>query len=120
MEALALLVAQFIISFESVSPQPKKRKIEINNEHFDSKCTEFKLTKREKEILLSTIKGFTNREICAHFDITWNTLRTHLKNIHNKAGANDRDKLIDLFANVKLNAEAENTASLQGLYKYSF
>jgi DNA-binding CsgD family transcriptional regulator len=101
MEAIALLITQFLISFESASPSQKSRKVLINEGHLNSKCEELGLTKREKEVLVSTVKGFSNREICAHFGVSLNTLRTHLKNLYTKAGARDRDELIDIFARAR-------------------
>ncbi len=103
-ETLSVAIAQFILAFEGASPRRKGGKLAIDRGQFESACREYGLTKREMEILLSTVNGLTNREICGHFDISKNTLRTHLKKIHGKTGASDRDGLIDLF--MKMRADA--------------
>lgn len=48
------------------------------------------LTKREKEILIQVIKGFTNREIAAVLYISENTVKNHLRNIMEKLQMNNR------------------------------
>lgn len=48
------------------------------------------LTKREKEILLHVIKGFTNREIAGALEISENTVKNHLRNIMEKLQMNNR------------------------------
>jgi DNA-binding CsgD family transcriptional regulator len=42
------------------------------------------LTKRETEVMLFTICGSTNSEICRQLSISSSTLRTQLNNIYNK------------------------------------
>jgi DNA-binding NarL/FixJ family response regulator len=48
------------------------------------------LTKREKEILMYVIKGFTNREIARSLYISENTVKNHLRNIMEKLQMNNR------------------------------
>jgi DNA-binding NarL/FixJ family response regulator len=48
------------------------------------------LTKREKEILMHVIKGYTNREIAISLYISENTVKNHLRNIMEKLQMNNR------------------------------
>lgn len=48
------------------------------------------LTKREKEILVHVIKGFTNREIAGVLYISENTVKNHLRNIMEKLQMTNR------------------------------
>lgn len=48
------------------------------------------LTKREKEILMHVIKGYTNREIAISLCISENTVKNHLRNIMEKLQMNNR------------------------------
>jgi DNA-binding NarL/FixJ family response regulator len=48
------------------------------------------LTKREKEILMHVIKGYTNREIAVSLYISENTVKNHLRNIMEKLQMNNR------------------------------
>lgn len=45
---------------------------------------------RELDVLTFLVHGYTNREIAAHLKITQNTVKSHLKNIYDKLGVNNR------------------------------
>ena len=97
---LNLLIVQGILSNENTLYQKNNKKIKINENYINNKCKEFLLTKREKEIVLLVIKGFTNKEISNNCYISISTLKTHLNNIYKKTNASDRDDLIKIFTNI--------------------
>lgn len=55
-----------------------------------SETTDFNLTKREIEILELIAQGNTNNEISGHLFISHHTVKSHMINIFNKMGINDR------------------------------
>lgn len=58
---------------------------------------EYKLTKRETEVLGLLLKGYNNPKICEKLTISQNTLKTHLRNIYRKTSVANRQELIDLY-----------------------
>ncbi len=54
----------------------------------------FKLTGREMEMVYSANSGLTNKEISQKFKITERTVETHLNNIYNKMGINNKIELM--------------------------
>lgn len=52
------------------------------------------LTKKEKEVLLLVLSGFSNIEIAERIFVSTNTVKYHMKNLYGKLGANSRVKLI--------------------------
>ncbi len=77
-----------------LSVEEKLKKYE--GQTFDPEA--FQFTPREREILsiLCTTHG-TNQEISDQLGIKVQTVKTHIKNIFDKAGVDDRHQLIDLF-----------------------
>ncbi|MCD2425456.1 response regulator transcription factor [Niabella pedocola] len=53
-----------------------------------------KLSQRENEILLQLSKGYRYKEIAAHFFISVETVRTHIRNIYEKLQVNSRAEAI--------------------------
>lgn len=53
----------------------------------------FKFSKRESEIIDGLIQGKSNASIAGSLDLSENTLKTHIKNIYKKTGANNRTEL---------------------------
>lgn len=53
----------------------------------------FKFSKRESEIIDGLIQGKSNTNIAKSLDLSENTLKTHIKNIYKKTGANNRTEL---------------------------
>lgn len=45
---------------------------------------------RELDVLTFLVHGYSNREIAEHLKITQNTVKSHLKNIYDKLGVNNR------------------------------
>ena len=59
---------------------PLSGRYKADLKYFDS----FKLTKKEKEVVLFIIKGLTNLEISQEMKISIATLKTHLNNLYKK------------------------------------
>jgi DNA-binding CsgD family transcriptional regulator len=66
---------------------------------------EFKLTRRETDMLRRVLDGLKNTEIAMDFDITEQTVKDHLSNIYMKTGAKNR------FALLRLIMDRPNTQS---------
>jgi len=57
----------------------------------------FKFSKRESEIIDGLIQGKSNSSIAKALGLSENTLKTHIKNIYKKTGANNRTELTYLL-----------------------
>ena len=55
--------------------------------------TRFKITEREMEIIGLVLSGLTSREISGRLNVTKRTVDTHVNNIYNKLGVNNRMEL---------------------------
>ena len=65
----------------------KERKIRLGDDEIK---IEVKLSGRENEILRLITEGYTNVQIASLLSISGNTVKTHVNNIFNKMGVNDR------------------------------
>jgi DNA-binding NarL/FixJ family response regulator len=76
---------QFIIVMEFVNP--------------DQKLTDykFKFTKREADIIDGIVQGKNNIQLAKALNLSENTIKTHVKSIYRKAGANNRAELTYLL-----------------------
>lgn len=54
------------------------------------------VTPREREVLLLSLRGQSPREIATHLDISWHTVRTHLKRAYRHLGVSSRAEAIAL------------------------
>lgn len=54
---------------------------------------QFKFTKREADIIDALVQGKNNQQIARQLSISENTVKTHVKNIYKKTGANNRTEL---------------------------
>lgn len=67
---------------------------------FDDACTsisaDYKLSKREAEILPYALRGRTSERIAQELSISRSTVDTHLRRIYAKVGVHSRQELIDL------------------------
>lgn len=52
----------------------------------------YSLTEREREILQRLNSGMTRAEIALSFNVSQNTVKTHLKNIYSKLGVHTRSE----------------------------
>lgn len=66
---------------------PEKQEVRLND---GEPGITVKLSGREKEILQLVTEGYTNVQIGSMLSITGNTVKTHISNIFNKMGVNDR------------------------------
>ena len=64
--------------------------------------TLYKLTDREGDILQHLINGSTTKELSDNFNITISTIKTHLTNIYNKLGVDNKIQLFQLLKDYKL------------------
>ena len=53
-----------------------------------------KLTEREKEVLGLVVRGWTTKQIALWLNVSFTTTKTHIFNIHQKAGTTSRLKLV--------------------------
>lgn len=53
----------------------------------------FKFTKRESDIIDGIIQGKNNSQLAENFNLSENTIKTHIKSIYHKVGANNRTEL---------------------------
>ena len=60
---------------------------------------QWKLTRRETDILRRVLDGLTNAEISIDLDISEQTVKDHLSNIYMKTGAKNRFALLQLIMN---------------------
>jgi DNA-binding CsgD family transcriptional regulator len=100
-EMIRFLITQVVISLGEKLWKDNNLEITIDEQYAMTESEKFNLTKSEKEVLLSVVKGFSNKEICDKAFISINTLRTHLKNIYIKTDIIDRDRLIEKFSRYK-------------------
>jgi DNA-binding NarL/FixJ family response regulator len=56
-----------------------------------------KLTPREEEILVLLSKGFVSKEIASRLDVTYETVRAHLKHIYEKLHVHSRGEAVARF-----------------------
>ena len=54
------------------------------------------LSKRQMDFISEIMKGLTDKEIAEKFFISYNTARTHRRNIHKKLGAKNTAELIKI------------------------
>ena len=55
---------------------------------------EFNLTSREKEILTQLVKGFSYKMIAASLDISFQTVKTHIRNIYEKLHVHNQSEAV--------------------------
>lgn len=59
-------------------------------------CSEHHVTAREQEILVKALHGYSMPNIAAQLGISPETVRTHMRNIYQKAGVSNKQELIHL------------------------
>ncbi|WP_319559751.1 helix-turn-helix transcriptional regulator [Marispirochaeta sp.] len=63
----------------------------------DIMASQYKITKREKEIILLVSQGYSNKDICNKLFISMSTTKTHLRNIFEKTDIKSRFDLLQLL-----------------------
>jgi DNA-binding CsgD family transcriptional regulator len=69
----------------------------IGNEFLEETIKKYKITNREREILLYIIKGHSNQEISDKAFISITTVKKHIYNLFLKTGAKNRIELINIL-----------------------
>ena len=64
---------------------------------FEEKSTSFKLTNREKEIILEIYNGLEYKEIGSKLNISSSTVVRHVQNIYEKLNVHNKIELINLL-----------------------
>ena len=62
----------------------------------ESFAVKFGITNREKEVIVLFVQGSSYQEICSRLFISMNTVRSHIFNVYQKTGVNNRTELKDL------------------------
>ena len=86
--ALLLAAAEDEPREETPEPSPEEDRIRLQ-------LLKGELSRQEIRVALLVAQGQTNEEIARQLNITANTLRTHLRNIHRKLGSSSRGELLD-------------------------
>lgn len=74
----------------------------VQNTNIDIFCKVFKLTKSETRTLNSILKTTDLRHAAQQSNVSYETLRWHLKNIFQKTGYNKKDKLLHAISQMDL------------------
>lgn len=69
------------------------------NGKLDILASQYKITEREKDIILLVSQGFNNKDICKKLFISMSTTKTHLRNIFEKTEIKSRFDLLKLLKN---------------------
>jgi DNA-binding CsgD family transcriptional regulator len=93
-ELIISLVTQVVLSVDGSDWRDEGPPPDIDMAGFNTQCEKLKFTPRERQLALLVTRGFSKRKICNKLFISVNTLRTHLKNINNKAGVAKRSELL--------------------------
>ncbi|MFY9531258.1 MAG: response regulator transcription factor, partial [Candidatus Acidiferrales bacterium] len=59
--------------------------------------TQIGLTRREQQLVPLIARGFTNKEIAAHFNLSEQTVKNHIHNILHKVGVEDRLSVLHVY-----------------------
>lgn len=70
-------------------------------------CERYRLTAREREVLLEVLHGFTAPNVARRLGIAPGTVRTHMKNVYHKTGAANKQELIRLIDGMGLDGSDE-------------
>lgn len=84
-------------ALESIKDENEKREELYEIESIDDECAEkYKISAREKEVIINLLKGKSNKEIADTMEISANTVKSHLNNIYGKIGARNRYELFNI------------------------
>lgn len=67
--------------------------------YFEENCRKFNLTQKEKEIARLLMKGKEDKEVAFEMDISYNTVRTHVKNIYKKCCVQNKVEMVNKLKN---------------------
>lgn len=78
--------------------QREKERLEGRSLTFEERCEEYSLSVREVEVVLALRDSKTNEEAAGKLTITFETIKSHIKNIYKKVGVNNKkDLFLKLF-----------------------
>lgn len=60
------------------------------------------LSKREAEVFLLLVKGWSNERIAENLVVSYHTIRAHVRNIYAKLGVHDRQEMLDLVDGIRM------------------
>ncbi|MCG8571726.1 MAG: ATP-binding protein [Spirochaetes bacterium] len=69
---------------------------------FDQICAEYNFSERELDVARCILKGLTNKEISDELFISYETVKTHVKNILKKCRISSRVEFIKLLSNYEI------------------
>lgn len=69
----------------------------LEQSHSNNEFEKFGLSCRQTDVIILVSKGYSNKEIAAHLDISPETVKTHLKAIFKKFGVQNRIEAIELM-----------------------
>jgi DNA-binding CsgD family transcriptional regulator len=72
-------------------------KAEIDHEKFSNICGQFRISNKEKQVLMLLLMGYTKKQIAGEQSISINTVKHHISNIYEKTGAGSRAELSELI-----------------------
>ena len=74
-------------------------KAQENNKwiNFEKNCNHFKITDRQKEIIILLSKGLEYKEISSKLNISKKTVDRHIQNIYDKTNTHNKIELINLL-----------------------
>lgn len=75
----------------------KNEKDDNADAKLEKKISGFKITTKEKEVILLLLKGFSSKEIARVNKISVNTVNNHIQNIYKKMGVKNRLMLINIL-----------------------
>ena len=64
---------------------------------FENKCLSFGITEREKDIIRHLLQGKGDKEISYLLHLSFNTVRSHIRNIYKKCRVQNKVELVNLF-----------------------
>ncbi|MEQ3363257.1 helix-turn-helix transcriptional regulator [Raoultibacter massiliensis] len=74
-------------------PTPSKQIEEL----CDDMASDFKLSRREKEVLILLAEGHTQAYVCDYYTLSPGTVKSHVSHIYRKLKIHKREELFDLF-----------------------
>lgn len=80
---------------ERAEAHPSGENGETNDACFEFSCT-FGLSLRERDVLRLLATGMSGKEIAQELTLSYNTVKSHIRHIYEKAGVHRKQDLIDL------------------------
>ena len=72
-------------------------------------CEKYELTSRESDVLRYLAMGYSADAVSEKLGISWNTVRTHSRNIYTKMGVHSRQELIDAVDGMRRESESRRS-----------